>query len=259
MSLVRDPDSIPIFADAAIYVASTASPTVPATIAAAFGSTWDNLGVLNGDAGIGNAREWDETEHFGWGTGLYRIGRKNYKETRTATCLESNATTELLTHGASTTSANVFVNRGVRRKLAFEYTDDFGSKERWFTTTAADIWIPNLDRNESDPSGRELTIRIFADGTGKTYTRQVAGISQALVVTGTGNYAISYGGQTASSVAATAPVATLQTTLEGLSSIGTGNVTVAGTVGNYTITKLQYLLGTDSTGLTGGTATVARS
>lgn len=258
MALTRNPDNIPIFVDAAVFIGKTATPTVPATITADFGSTWDNLGVLDGDAGISDSREWDETEHFGWGTGLFRIGRKNYKETRGLTCLENNETTWLLAHGASSTSNDIYVNKGIRRPIAIERTDDSGRKERWITTQAADLWIPNLDFNESDPSGKEVTARIFANGAGKLYTRQYTGVTQLVVVTGTGGtFTLSYKGQTTAGITFSATTAAVQTALEGLSTIGTGNVTVTGTPGNYTVTKLEYLLGADGSSLTGGTVTVS--
>jgi len=87
---------------------------------------------------------------------------------------------------------------------------------------------------------------------------------QLLTVTGSptgGTFTVTYGGDTTSELEYNASAATLETALEGLSSIGSGNVEVTGSSGGpYTVTFIGALggqslgnLSTDGSGLTGGT------
>ena len=265
MSLTRDTDNINIFKDAAVYMAaSTSAPTNPATVSTAFGATWIHLGSLNGDAGITNERTWDETNHFAWGQGKYRKGRKNYNEVRTLTALEWNEGTAAIVDGTTSTSTDIYVNRGIRRYLAFEYTSDFDTTERVYTTMPADLWVPNRDRNESDPSALVITVEIFANGSNKLYTRQVAGITQTVTIGGTpsgGTFTLSYRGQTTAGITYNAANTAVDSALELLSTIGVGGCAVTGSAGGpYTVTGLEFLLTGSGTSLTpSGTVTIARA
>ncbi|WP_433592317.1 hypothetical protein [Nocardia sp. CA-145437] len=260
MALTRNPDAVQIFADAAIFVGKTLTPHMPATIADEFDDTWDNLGILNGDDGVKNAREWDVTEHMGWGIGLYRKGYKNYKESRVFTCLESNNTTRRIAHPGSS-ATNIVVPRPGYFVLAFEFINDLGVPERLFPARPSQCWIPNLDRNESDPTGHEVTADIFATGSGLLYTRQYTPIHEKQLVTITGTPSggtFKLGGSAA--IAYNAAATVVKTALEAV--LGVGNVNVTGTAGGpYTVTlqgdlagQANSLLVADATGLTGGTS-----
>ncbi|MBW0270780.1 hypothetical protein ATM97_07105 [Nocardia sp. MH4] len=259
MSLERNPDAVQIFADAAIFVGKTLTPTMPATIEDEFDSTWDNLGILNGDDGVKNAREWDTTEHFGWGIGLYKKGYKNYKENRVFTCLESNNTTRRIAHPGST-ATQVRVPRPGNFILGFEFINDLGVPERLITARPATCWIPNLDRNESDPTGHEVTADIFARGDGLLYTRQYTPIHEVQLVTITGTPtggAFKLAGS--ADITYDAAASAVQTALEAV--LGTGNVAVTGSAGGpYTVTLQGELAGQPNEllvathTLTGGTA-----
>ncbi|WP_280265344.1 hypothetical protein [Nocardia wallacei] len=268
MPLTRNPDLVQIFADATIFVGKTLTPTIPATIATDFDATWDNLGILNGDDGVKNAREWDVTEHFGWGIGLYRKGYKNYKESRVFTCLESNSTTQRIAYPGST-ATQIVVPRPGFFPLCFEFINDMGVPERLFTARPAQCWIPNMDRNESDPTGKEVTADIFATGSGLLYTRQYTPIHEVQLVTigGTpsgGTFKLSYDGTPTGTIAYNAANSVVQAALVAI--LGTGNVSVTGSAGGpYTVTlqgdfagQPNSLLVGDATGLTpSGTVTVA--
>ncbi|WP_280451544.1 hypothetical protein [Nocardia cyriacigeorgica] len=263
MALTRNPDAVQIFADAAIFVGKTLTPTMPATITDEFDATWDNLGILNGDDGVTNPREWDTTEHFGWGIGLYRKGYKNYKESRVFTCLESNATTRRIAYPGST-ATQIKVPRPGNFILAFEFINDMGVPERLITARPATCWIPNLDRNESDPTGHEVTADIYARGDGLLYTRQYTPIHEVQLVTiqGTataGTFTLAYEGTPTGAIAYNADAATVEAALEAI--LGTGNVAVTGSAGGpWTVTlqgefagQANSLLTGDASGLTGAT------
>lgn len=80
---------------------------------------------------------------------------------------------------------------------------------------------------------------------------------QRVVVTGA--FTLTFGGQTTSSISGTASAATVQTALEGLSSIGSGNVRVtlnaSSTASTYIVSFVGSFLGTNVAQLTGSAAT----
>ena len=243
MSLERNPDAVQIYSDAAVYVGKTLTPTNPATIDAEFDATWDNLGILSGDDGVKNPREWDTTEHFGWGIGRYRKGHKNYKESRAITCLESNPTTRRIARPGST-ATQIVIPRPGKFMLAFEFMNDMGYLEREFTARPAECWIPNLDRNESDPTKHEITADIFATGAGLLYIRQYTPVNeeQLVVVTGTGGtFKLVHLGVPTIAIAYNAVVAVVKAALETI--LGVGNVDVTGTAGNYEVTLMGIYAG----------------
>lgn len=240
MALTRNPDSVQIYSDAAVYVGKMLHPNRPASITDPFDNTWDNLGILNGDSGITNSREWDVTEHFGWGIGLYRKGFKNYKESRVVTCLESNETTRRIARPGSTATSIVVPRPGLF-PLAFEFTNDRGDLEREFTARPAQCWIPNLDRNESDPTSYEITADIFAQGDGLLYVRQYTPVNELQLVTlvggpfTAGTWKLGFPGNMSAGIAYNAASTAVQTALE--AKLGVGNVTVTGSAGGpYTVT-----------------------
>ncbi|MFD3748329.1 hypothetical protein [Nocardia sp. NPDC058633] len=252
MSLERNPDKVQIFADAAIFVGKTLTPTIPATIGDEFDETWDNCGILNGDDGVKNAREWDTTEHFGWGIGLYRKGYKNYKESRVFTCLEANTTTRRIAHPNSTAS-QIVVPRPGFFMLGFEFINDLGLPERLFTARPAQCWIPNLDRNESDPTSHEITADIFATGAGLLYTRQYTPVNEVQTTTlvggpfSAGTFTLTYMGATTTGIAYNAAASAVTSALEALSTIGAGNVAVTGSAGGpYSVTLQGDLAGQEN-------------
>jgi hypothetical protein len=78
-----------------------------------------------------------------------------------------------------------------------------------------------------------------------------------LVVTaGSGNVTYTYGGQTTGNVAYNADAATIEAALEGLSSIGNGNIVIAGTAPNFTYELVNDLAKTARSTFTSTGATI---
>jgi hypothetical protein len=142
--------------------------------------------------------------------------------------------------------------------LGIEFVNDLGLLERLFTARPAQCWIPNLDRNESDPTSHEVTADIFATGTGLLYTRQYTPVNEVQTVTLTGatftagTFTLTYMGQTTTGIAYNAANSAVQAALAALSTIGVGNVAVTGSAGGpYTVTLQGTLAGQENELLTG--------
>lgn len=115
----------------------------------------------------------------------------------------------------------------------------------------------------------ELAIQSIFTGAGNSYFGPTAadvappqpicnGKVYDVDVTGTGNWTALVGTEETANVAHTALPAALQSAIEALPNVEVGQVQVAGTAGNYTVTLDPSLpaLSADGTGLTGGTVTV---
>lgn len=121
-------------------------------------------------------------------------------------------------------------------------------------------WLRDYDfRNVQDRSLVDVYAGTNIVADGKTNERQTVTVTGA--PTG-GTFTLSYGGQTTAAIAYNATSTTVQAALAGLSTIGTGNVSVSGSAGGpYSVSFTGTLSGTDvaamtasGTGLTGGTA-----
>lgn len=115
----------------------------------------------------------------------------------------------------------------------------------------------------------ELKIQSIFTGPGNSYFGPTAtdvapaqpicnGKVYTVAVTGTGNWLALVGAEDTANIAHTALPAAVQSAIEALPNVEVGQVQVAGTAGNYTVTLDPSLpaLTADGTGLTGGAVTV---
>src|SRR5215471_14292776 len=87
------------------------------------------------------------------------------------------------------------------------------------------------------------TVSVVIDGAAGGPVNEVQTLTVSATTNG-GTYTLTFGGATTSALAWNAPAATVQTALQGLSSIGAGNVTVAG-ANPYTLTFAGTLAATN--------------
>lgn len=174
--MARNPDNATIWQDARVWTAvgSAARPVLPLTADAAVDEEdFFEFGILDGEDGFGEERSFDETEHFGWGLGLIKIGTRNFKLNRTLSALEDNETTRSVLWPGSTETV-LTMPKPTSLWLGFETTSDLGKVERLWTKRPARLTVPSNNRNESDITKLEITANIFADGSGNLFDRQVS-------------------------------------------------------------------------------------
>ncbi|MFT9661158.1 hypothetical protein ACM0CQ_02765 [Mycobacteroides abscessus subsp. abscessus] len=175
-------DNVKLWPEANVYVfngSTTFDPAthLPATIADPFpagtGSAplWTVAGMLNGDAGFEESREWDESDVKAWGYGVIKVASKDYKDERKWTALEDNKVTyDLLWPGS--TDTQIVVPKPALRYIAFELKDDEGRIERYISATKARHWAQNVNKKEGSVEGYEFTSRIFPKGDFSLYLVQ---------------------------------------------------------------------------------------
>lgn len=134
---------------------------------------WTYLGMLVGDAGIDQAREWDEKDIPAWGYGTIIIARKNFKMTMKVSALEDNAIMQKILWPASTADSYV-VPHPLSRFIAFEKRDADGNVDRLISMMPADLWVPSLNDKEGDANVKEITVRVFPNGSEELFTHQAS-------------------------------------------------------------------------------------
>lgn len=170
--MARSPENVNIWQDARVWLSlAAARPTLPLTADEAVTETdfltgWGEFGILDGEAGFGEERSFDETEHYGWGIGLIKIGTRNFKLNRTLSALEDNDATRAVVWPGST-ATKLMMPKPVNAWLGFETTSDLGNVERLFTVSRARLTVPANNRNESDITRYEITANIFGKSVGE--------------------------------------------------------------------------------------------
>ncbi len=142
----------------------------PIVIAAA---KWQYLGMLVGDAGIEQTREWDEKDIPAWGYGTIIIARKDFKSTVKVSALEDNAIVEKIINPGST-ATSIVVPHPISRFFAVEKRNASGDVNRLISCAPADIWVPNLKDVEGDANVKEITIRVFPNSAEELFVRQTS-------------------------------------------------------------------------------------
>jgi hypothetical protein len=169
------PENARQWADADVYVAFSLDAANPNTIDDPFGSEWDLVGLLDGDAGFTESRSEDTTDHFAWGGLLIRTSRRNFVMTRTFTSLEASSPVVVRLRYPGSTNDEIVVpsgNRIEQVKLAFE-TVDRDITRRVITRAYAEIMVDgDVTENEQAISSIPFSARIFPDADGVLFDRQ---------------------------------------------------------------------------------------
>lgn len=170
--MARNPGNVKIWKDAHVYVSALVTrPALPVDIEADFTTGWDEVGILNGDDGFAEDRSQDETKFFGWGLGMVKMGSKNFELGRKFSPIEDNPITQSIVNPGST-ATKIAMPKPVNMWIAFETDSDLGDKERLISTMRARLWVPANARNESDITKWEVSVSLFADGSGNVFDRQ---------------------------------------------------------------------------------------
>lgn len=170
--MARNADNVKVFKDAWIYLAESATrPELPTDIDVAMPAAWKDVGLLDGDGGIGESRSIDETEKFGWGAGLVKISGRNIGISGSITLIEDNEISRGLVWPGSTATKRKLPTP-VYRWMAIETQDDFDAKTRLFTVRRARLWVPENTKNEADATSWEVQYRLFGDGANDVFDVQ---------------------------------------------------------------------------------------
>lgn len=132
---------------------------------------WSYLGLLVGDTGIEQNREWTEKDIPAWGYGTIKIARKDFKLTTKVSALEDNLVVQSILWPDSSSSV-LKVPHPPSRFIAFEKRSAEGEVNRLISTMPADLWSGTIKDAEGDANLKEIMVRIFANTSEELYRVQ---------------------------------------------------------------------------------------
>lgn len=155
--MARNTDNVDFWPDAALYVSWNLSATVPSAVVnpATDFATWEDIGVLDGDAGFEETQDHDENDASGWGVGVFHVTHRNYKQSVKFVALEQNTVTDRLRYPNQGSSNRLGIGKPEKVLLAFVKTGDAGSGQRYeYKITAGYAHVTpdgSVTDNETDP------------------------------------------------------------------------------------------------------------
>jgi hypothetical protein len=166
-----NPEKASIWGDADVYVGPDTA-TIPGSIDEPFGSEWELVGLLDGDAGFEESRSMDTSDFFAWGGLLIRTSRRNFVLTRKFTALEDNAATAGLVWPGSGPGERVIPNLQHRFKIGFQTYDGLKVKRVISSLVAQVDEVGTIKDAESELTKYEITVKIYPTGEGKLFDVQ---------------------------------------------------------------------------------------
>lgn len=165
--MAGDPANVHVWTKGDLYVLDpdqdfVAATHIPADVDTPLHADWLPAGLMLGDPGFELSRDIDETDLNAWQLKRFRTVWKNGKVDGTCTLFEDNEVIEDMLDPEGVPAQKA-------RYLAMELEDeDFGIKERRFTTAEANVFFENDSAGE-EPKGRPLRMRFYPDSTAKVF------------------------------------------------------------------------------------------
>ena len=132
---------------------------------------WEFLGLLVGDAGIGQSREWDDTDIPAWGYGVILVASKDFSHTTTVSALEDNPTTRKIIWPGST-DTTIVVPQPLFAFFAVEKRTAAGGVNRLISKMPGRFWVSDVNDNEGGAEPREIEVRVFPNAAKELYATQ---------------------------------------------------------------------------------------
>lgn len=163
-------------ADVLLYLGGLTLPSedIPTAITDAFTistSKWGFLGLLVGDSGIEENRQWDEKRIPAWGYGIVAAPVKDFVLETKVSALEDNAVMQkILWNGSSDTE--IVVPQPLYAYYALEKRTAAGKKVRAISKSPGKFWVQTIKENEGDAPPREVNVLAFPDSNKALYAVQ---------------------------------------------------------------------------------------
>jgi len=150
------------------------SDDIPAAITDAFNTgagKWGFLGLLVGDSGIEESRQWDEKRIPAWGYGIVAAPTKDFVLETKVSALEDNAVMQKIMWNGSSDS-EIVVPQPLYAYYALELENAAGTKRRAISKAPGKFWVQNIKESEGDAPPREVSVLAFPDSNKKLYALQ---------------------------------------------------------------------------------------
>lgn len=166
-----------LFAEADVLIypnATLAAGDIPTAVTDPFVVTtgkWEFLGLLVGDAGIEQTRQWDDTDIPAWGYGVILVASKDFSHTTKVSALEDNPTVQKILWPGST-DTKIVVPQPLFSFFAVEKRTAAGNVNRLISKMPGRFWCETLTDNEGGADPREIEVRVFPNAAKELYATQ---------------------------------------------------------------------------------------
>jgi len=272
MTATVNADAARIWDEAETYVIPAAdvpngdiTPFIPASVDAAIDPKWLFVGLQDADAGVPITPELEIVHYDGFGHPRYRSKSRRGSLTTGFTAFEDNSVTRKFVLPGSAPN-RIGAPKGVRFFVLYRFEDE-GHVEILVTTRPALLELSSHSgKTEAGQESYEMTCHHANDANNDVFVR-VESAATPVATTWTvnlggatgGNFTLAVnGGPATANIASTAAATAVDSALEALAAVGSGNASVTGSSGGpytVTLTKGGTLTGSGS-GLTGGTLTI---
>ncbi|MGN7133383.1 hypothetical protein ACTHQY_08930 [Rhodococcoides corynebacterioides] len=263
-----NPDASRIWDEAEVYVVARGAVAniasiIPATVNSTIDPKWEFVGLIDAAAGIPVNPELEINHYDGFGHSRYRSKARKGSLSTGFTALEDNSVTRKFVLPGST-AGKIGAPKGVYFYTMYVLRDEDIITDIWVSLRPALLSLGGYAKTEGEQEMYEITVDHANDANQDVFQRVEgsAPVPRLVNFTGgpftAGTFTLTVAGQTTAGIAYNATAAAIDTALEALSTVGSGNATVTGTVsGGLTITVPGPLSG-NGAGLTPtGTVVVA--
>jgi len=171
--VARDPSKAFLLQDAHIWIGDLGVAANPTDVDDNFGPGWDEVGLLDSDAGLTQGFTEDTGDIYAIGGILVRTYRRNYKESFAFTALERNEVTNALLYPNSTPGA-LFVPRPVRVKLGIDFREGVTARRLITANNAEVVRTGDVAWNETSLAGIPFLATVYPTGAGQLWVEQLS-------------------------------------------------------------------------------------
>jgi hypothetical protein len=132
---------------------------------------WGFLGLLVGESGLEQNRNWDEKKITAWGYGVVAAPVKDFVLETKVSALEDNAVMQKIMWPGST-ATSIVVPKPLYAHYALEKRTATGGKHRAISAERGKFWVPTIKDAEGDAPPREVTVTAFPSPTMELYKVQ---------------------------------------------------------------------------------------
>ena len=134
---------------------------------------WEFLGLLVGDAGIEQSRQWDSQDIPAWGYGTILVADKDFSHSTKVSALEDNPAVQAILWPGSTDDT-IVVPHALHAWFAIEKRTAAGGINRLISKMPGRFWCETITDNEGNASPREIDVRVFPNSAKELYAAQKA-------------------------------------------------------------------------------------
>jgi|SRR5690606_29392551 len=175
--MAGDPTKASLWTSADVFIAPIGTPG-PSDLTSPWPTSWEVVGLLNGEEGFNWGREEETSEHYAWGGLLVKRTRSKHKRQVTFVALEDNEVVFRLINPGSDrvtdtdtgiTTSTVKVPQPEEFAFGVELNEGL-KRVRRFAKRAEVAEVGEIQESETAPTVYTITVVLYPEPDGTLYT-----------------------------------------------------------------------------------------